>query len=368
VTEPAAALLHSPLDAAHRELGATMTPFAGWDMPLRYGSERAEHLAVRAGCGVFDLSHMAELDVTGPGAAALLDAVLVGDIGAMEIGRARYTMMCADDGGVVDDLVVYRLGADRFFVVANAANRFEVAPRLEAAAAGTDASVADVTADWALIAVQGPTSPELTAAVVAEPIAELRYYRVLPSQIDGVDGLVARTGYTGELGYELYVPAAAARSLWDRLLASGAAQPIGLAARDSLRLEAGMPLYGHELDRSTTPYDAGLGSVVALGKQAAFTGREALAARSQAAPTRALVGLVSDGRRPLRAGHRVVGADGAPVGAVTSGVRSPTLDETIAMAYVTPAVADVGTRLGVDTERSIEQVRVVELPFYKRPR
>jgi aminomethyltransferase len=346
-----------------------MTPFAGWDMPLRYSSERAEHVAVRAGCGLFDLSHMAELDVTGVGAAALLDGALVSDISGMDVGRARYTMMCEDDGGVVDDLVVYRLADDHFFVVANAANRLEVARRLAAAAeARADVAVSDETMSWALVAVQGPASPALTATVVAEPIGDLRYYRAMPADINGVPGLVARTGYTGEVGYELYVPADAATELWDRLLASGDAQPIGLAARDSLRLEAGMPLYGHELDRTTTPYDAGLGQVVALGKQTPFVGQEALAARAQAMPTRQLVGLVSDGRRPLRAGHPVVLPGGAEVGVVTSGVRSPTLDETIAMAYVIPDAAAVDTRLHVDTERSTEQVRVVALPFYKRPK
>jgi len=183
-----------------------------------------------------------------------------------------------------------------------------------------------------------------------------------------VPGLVARTGYTGEIGYELYVPAEAAPELWDRLLVAGDVQPIGLAARDSLRLEAGMPLYGHELDRATTPYDAGLGSVVALGKATPFVGREALAARAQGVAEKALVGLVSDGRRPLRAGHRVLLPGGADVGVVTSGVRSPTLDETIAIAYVIPDASAVATRLVVDSERSTEHVRVVALPFYKRPK
>lgn len=389
----------SPLHDEHVALGANLTSFGGWLMPLRYTSDLAEHRAVREAAGLFDLSHMGEIEVAGPQAAAALDHALVGNLSAVAPGRARYTMICQEDGAVLDDLVVYRLADERFLVVANAGNADLVARELVARAAGFDATVTDQGASSALVAVQGPRAEEIVAGltdpadpVAAETVRDLRYYAAAPLVLrtdDGpVDALVARTGYTGEDGFELFVPADRAAVLWRTVLAAGAPLglvPAGLSARDSLRLEAGMPLYGHELDTTTTPYEAGLGRVVKLDKVDAdgapleFVGRAALAARRESPPARVLVGLRGLGRRPARAGYAVVlpgdgvdaggavGESARRVGTVTSGAPSPTLGHPIALAYVTPELSAEGTELAVDVRGRAEPVVVVPLPFYRRP-
>ncbi|MFJ4233998.1 glycine cleavage system aminomethyltransferase GcvT [Cellulosimicrobium cellulans] len=388
---------HSPLHDEHVALGANLTSFGGWLMPLRYTSDLAEHRAVREAAGLFDLSHMGEIEVAGPQAAAALDHALVGNLTAVAPGRARYTMICQEDGAVLDDLVVYRLGTERFLVVANAGNADLVARELVARAVGFDATVTDQGADTALVAVQGPRAEEIVAgltdpgdAAAAQTVRDLKYYAAAPlalrTDAGQVDALVARTGYTGEDGFELFVPADRAADLWRTVLAAGAPLglvPAGLSARDSLRLEAGMPLYGHELDTTTTPYEAGLGRVVKLDKVAddgtplEFVGRAALAARRESAPARVLVGLKGLGRRPARAGYAVVLTEAEPggavgesarrVGTVTSGSPSPTLGHPIALAYVTPELSAEGTELAVDVRGRAEPVVVVPLPFYRRP-
>ncbi len=363
----------SPLHAEHERLGARFVDFAGWTMPVRYGSDVAEHTAVRTGAGIFDLSHMGELEVAGAQAAAALDRALVGNLSALRVGGARYSMICADDGGVIDDLVVYRLADDRFLVVANASNAGVVAAELSGRADGLDATVDDASARWALIAVQGPRSARILAEVVeggADEVDPLRYYSWHAARGAGVDVLLARTGYTGEDGFEVFADAERAADVWRALMAAGQGHglvPCGLAARDTLRLEAGMPLYGNELSREVTPYEAGLGRVVKLDKAGDFVGRAALAARADRPLERTLIGLTSDGRRSPRAGQDVI-ADGEPVGRVTSGAPSPTLGHPVAMAYVPPDLATPGTSLTVDVRGSAEPVRVVELPFYRRAR
>ncbi|MGW0820780.1 glycine cleavage system aminomethyltransferase GcvT [Streptomyces sp. NPDC002845] len=368
---------HTALDAVHRSLGATMTDFAGWDMPLRYGSERDEHLAVRTKAGLFDLSHMGEITVTGPGAAALLDYALVGNIGGVKAGRARYTMICREDGGILDDLIVYRLAeteaaSPHYLVVANASNAQVVLDALTERAEGFDASVRDDRDAYALIAVQGPESPGILKSLTDADLDGLKYYAGLPGTVAGVPALIARTGYTGEDGFELFVKPEHAVELWQALTKAGSPVglvPCGLSCRDTLRLEAGMPLYGHELSTSLTPFDAGLGRVVKFEKEGDFVGRAALAeaaSRAEANPPRVLVGLVAEGRRVPRAGYAVV-ADGRVIGEVTSGAPSPTLGRPIAMAYVDAAHAAVDTPgVGVDIRGSHEPYRVVALPFYKR--
>jgi aminomethyltransferase len=368
-------------------------------MPLRYTSDLAEHRAVREAAGLFDLSHMGEIEVSGPQAAAALDRALVGNLTAVAPGRARYTMICAEDGSVLDDLVVYRLAEERFLVVANAGNAELVARELVERAAGFDAEVTDQGAGTALVAVQGPRAEEIVVGLTdpddpaaAQTVRDMKYYAAAQLALradDGpVDALVARTGYTGEDGFELFVPADRAADLWRTVLVAGeplGLVPAGLSARDSLRLEAGMPLYGHELDTTTTPYEAGLGRVVKLDKESddgtplEFVGRAALAARRASPPARVLVGLKGLGRRPARAGYAVVlpgdgiGSGGAVgesarrVGAVTSGAPSPTLGYPIAMAYVTPELSAEGTELAVDVRGRAEPVVVVPLPFYRRP-
>ncbi|MFF7599018.1 glycine cleavage system aminomethyltransferase GcvT [Streptomyces mirabilis] len=360
------------LDALHRSLGATMTDFAGWDMPLRYGSERDEHLAVRTRAGLFDLSHMGEITVTGPQAAALLNHALVGNIASVGVGRARYTMICREDGGILDDLIVYRLAENEYMVVANASNAQVVLDALSERAAGFDALVRDDRDAYALIAVQGPESPGILKSLTDADLDGLKYYAGLPGTVAGVPALIARTGYTGEDGFELFVAPSDAEKLWQALTDAGAGVglvPCGLSCRDTLRLEAGMPLYGHELTTSLTPFDAGLGRVVKFEKEGDFVGRAALqeaASRAEENPPRVLVGLVAEGRRVPRAGYPVV-ADGKVIGEVTSGAPSPTLGKPIAMAYVDAAHAAPGTAgVGVDIRGSHEPYEVVALPFYKR--
>ncbi|GHJ43797.1 aminomethyltransferase [Catellatospora sp. TT07R-123] len=365
---PEPALRTTPLHEVHVALGAVLTAFAGWTMPLRYGSELAEHHAVRSSAGLFDLSHMGQLEVTGADAAAFLDYALVGRLSAVQPGRARYTMLCAPDGGVLDDLVVYRLEPQRYLVVANAANTAAVLAELVARTAGFGADVADVSDRWALIAVQGPRAAAILAPLTGADLPSLRYYAVDVAWLAGRPVLLARTGYTGEDGFEIYCAPADAAAIWTAVTAAGAGHglvPAGLACRDTLRLEAGMPLYGHELTAEVSPYQAGLGRVVAHDKPG-FVGREALAARREQAAD-VLVGLVSGGRRAPRPGYAVLDPDtGARVGTVTSGAPSPTLGRPIALAYVAADRCAVGTVLTADIRGSHETVTVVELPFYRR--
>jgi aminomethyltransferase len=374
-----------PLYAEHVALGAAMTPFAGWWMPLRYTSDLAEHHAVRTAAGLFDLSHMGEIGVRGTGAGRALDQALVGNLSGLALGRARYTMICAEDGGVLDDLVVYRTAEDAYLVVANASNVGVVLDALTGRCTGPDAEVVDQSQSTALIAVQGPRAEAIVAGLVADDaqraaVVALTYYAAVAADITAGDAtipaLVARTGYTGEDGFELFVDASSAPQLWRAAIAAGAPLglvPAGLACRDSLRLEAGMPLYGNELDRTTTPYAAGLGRVVKLdktdddGSPLPFVGREALAASAQDTPSHVRVGLQGLNRRAARHGYPVLDPSGSRVvGHVTSGAPSPTLGYPIAMAYVSPDVSEVGTELAVDVRGRAEPVRVVALPFYRR--
>lgn len=356
----------SPLNDVHEALEANFTDFAGWQMPVRYSSDLAEHHAVRKQAGLFDLSHMGQIAVSGADADRYLDYALAGKLSAVKVGRARYTVLCNSGGGVLDDLVVYRMADDEYLIVANAANTDVVLTALSERVAGFDALVEDASDDYALIAVQGPASVDIMRAVGSKADLDgLKYYAWTPDTVDGVDLLLARTGYTGEDGFELYVDPAHAAQIWHALTAAGAPlglQPAGLACRDTLRLEAGMALYGHELTAETTPFEAGLGRIVRLEKD--FVGRDALAAKQE--PARVLVGLMADGKRAPRAGYAVL-ADGEPVGQVTSGALSPTLGHPIAMAYVSAQHSTVGTKLAVDVRGKQLDVEVVELPFYQRP-
>ena len=365
----------TPLRAVHESLGATMTAFAGWLMPLRYAGEISEHQAVRNAAGLFDLSHMGEIAVTGPDAPAALDYALVGRLSALAPGRARYTMICAPDGGVLDDLIVYRLGEAEYLVVANAANTAVVAAALRDRTAGHDAQVDDQTAEYALIAVQGPHAARILAPLTDIGLDGVKYYSGHRGTVAGRPVLLARTGYTGEDGFELFTAAEDAEALWRALASAGAAAglvPAGLAARDTLRLEAGMPLYGNELSDQVTPFDAGLGRVVVFDKPGDFVGRAALAERAQAAPRQVLAGLIAGSRRVPRHGYPVTW-DGVSCGTVTSGAPSPTLAVPIAMAYLDPEIAgrardDTEGRLAVDVRGRPEPARITDLPFYRRPR
>ncbi|WEG07542.1 glycine cleavage system protein T [Microbacterium horticulturae] len=386
------ALRQTPLHARHEALGASFTDFGGWSMPVRYTSDLAEHRAVREAAGLFDISHMAEFWIHDGRAAEFLDFVLAGRISAMPVGKAKYSLVLAEDGGIIDDVIVYRIAEEYFLVVANAGNRDAVAQAFArglaswtkvhafldgrvqgdfATVGGADVPrIEDATDQFALIAVQGPRAEQIalsTAGLEASDLPGLGYYAWREGSFDQEHVLIARTGYTGEDGFELLVPNAQAGALWDALLAAGEPHglvPAGLAARDTLRLEAGMPLYGHELSRDIAPAQAGLGRVVAMAKDD-FVGKEGLEARDLAdAPV--LVGLTASGRRAGRAGYAVLGPDGAPAGEITSGALSPTLGHPIALAFVTPEVAASGTELTIDVRGTAVPATVTDLPFYRR--
>jgi len=374
----------SPLNDRHEALGASFTDFGGWNMPVRYTSDLAEHHAVRQSAGLFDISHMAEIVVDGPAAAAFLDYVLAGRISAMKVGKAKYSLVLAENGGIVDDVIVYRTGEQDFLVIANAGNRDAVNEAFAAARdawrpdASTSSAVVDpaalrvddVTDDYALIALQGPEACGILSStpgveITGTALDALGYYAWTDGTFDGAPLFVARTGYTGEDGYELLIPLAQAAALWDAVLAAGKPDglvPCGLAARDTLRLEAGMPLYGHELSRDIVPAQAGLGRAVAVDKEA-FVGKGGLSSVPADAPV--LVGLVSEGRRAGRAGYSVLHGDDT-VGEITSGALSPTLGHPVAMAFVAPAASALGTELTIDVRGTRIPATVTALPFYRR--
>jgi len=358
----------TPLHAVHEGLGARLVEFAGWHMPLQYGSILAEVRTVRTACGLFDLSHMGELMVEGPDAGDALAAALVSNPPGLAVGRAHYSMICAPDGGVLDDLIVYRLAEDRFMVVANAANAGVVSDALAERLARSRAVLDDQSLATGLVAIQGPRSVDVLDPLTDVDLAALRYYGIADGAVAGIAAHVARTGYTGEDGFEVFVETTRTGELWDALLdairaVGGGA--IGLGARDTLRLEAGMPLYGNELDTTTTPYDAGLGRVVKLDKPADFVGRAALERVAADGPKRCLVGLVVDGRGIARHGYPVHVGE-RRTGVVTSGTQSPTLGVPIAMAYVAPSDAEEGTMVDIEIRDARVPARVVPLPFYRR--
>ena len=348
-----------------------MVAFGGWEMPLQYTGIIEEHHAVRRRAGLFDLSHMGELWITGPGAGEGLGHALVTDPPRLAIGRAHYSMMCTPEGGIIDDLIVYRVAEERFLVVPNAANAQTVADEMRIRLTGSDALLDDASLRTSLVAIQGPLARGILGSQTDVDLDGLRYYAIAEGHAAGVPAFVARTGYTGEDGFELFVDWDDAPAVWDRLIDAGAREglvPTGLGARDTLRLEAGMPLYGNELDGDTTPMEAGLDRLVKFDKQADFVGRDALQRAVDTGPRRRLVGLAVRGRGIARHGYPVHRPNEAePCGIVTSGTLSPTLGEAIAMAYVPPDASSVGTMVEVGIRSSMVSAEVVPLPFYKRP-
>ena len=378
---PLAPMQHSPLHAEHESLGASFTGFAGWQMPVRYSSDLTEHAAVRTAAGLFDLSHMAEIAVSGPDAGAFLDYALAGRLSTLPLLKAKYSLLLETDGGIIDDLIVYASAEAEYLVVANASNRAAVVEALIDRQADFDIQLVDLTDHTALIAVQGPAAREILEATPGLTLRDdlsrgrtldsLGYYAAMGMAWAEGAVFVARTGYTGEDGFELYVDNADAATLWRAILAAGEPHglvPCGLAARDTLRLEAGMPLYGHELSRDILPVQAGLGRVVAVDKPR-FVGQSAIEA-GPAEGARVLVGLRTEGRRAPRAEYAVFAAasrgDESEVGAITSGALSPTLGYPIAMALVHPDHRAPGTVLEVDVRGTRVPATVVTLPFYRK--
>jgi aminomethyltransferase len=370
VNEQATSLRQTSLHRRHIELGARMVPFAGWEMPIQYASILDEHRTVRTGVGLFDLSHMGEVQVTGQEALAFARYALVSDPGSLEPGGAQYSMLCDEAGGIIDDLIVYRT-EDGYLLVCNASNRDAVVEHLEALKerGDFDAALEDRSDRTALLAPQGPRASELLAGLTDLDLEDLGYYRSMRGAVSGIDCLVARTGYTGEDGFELFCDARKAPQLWDALLTAGVplgVKPCGLGSRDTLRLEAGMPLYGNELGRDVNPYEANLGRVVKLDK-GEFVGRAALASVQQSGPERKLVGLVMRENAIARHGYPVR-VDGTDAGAVTSGTASPTLGEPIAMAYLPVEAAGIGREVEVVVRERPYRAEQVKLPFYRRPK
>ncbi len=363
-------LRDSPLRGRHEGLGARIIEFAGWRMPVQYQGIVEEHRAVRSAAGLFDLSHMGELWAIGADAGDALAGAVVSDPRTLADGRAQYSLLCAPDGGILDDLIIYRLEADRYLVVANAANAARVSDALAERFVGRKVLLDDRSLATGLVAIQGPRSVDILGPSTDLDLSAIRYYGAAEGTVAGVEALVARTGYTGEDGFEVFVDAGDTGRVWDALVDAGAPLgllPIGLGARDTLRLEAGMPLYGNELDLATNPVEAGLGRVLRLDKDGGFVGRDALARVVRDGPAKRLVGLVVEGRGIARHGYPVLAGD-RRTGVVTSGAPSPTLGVPIAMAYVAPGDAEPGTMLDVEIRDRRVPARVVELPFYRRER
>jgi aminomethyltransferase len=356
----------TPLYDAHRALGGRMVEFAGWDMPVQYTGVIDEHVAVRTRAGLFDVSHMGEIELRGPRALAMCQRLTVNDVGRLEDGQAQYTLICVDDGGIVDDVIIYRLASDRYLFCVNASNVQAVG---EWMAQHADAEVVDRSADFAQIALQGPRANEILATLTALPIGTARPFTFLQGAVAGSDALVARTGYTGEDGWEIYCAPGDAVRVWNAILGAGREHgiaPAGLGARDTLRLEAALPLYGHELSRDTTPLEAGLQRFVRLDK-GDFIGRAALQKQHDSGVRRRLVGVEMTESGIPRQGYPVE-VNGEVVGEITSGTKSPTLGKAIGLGYVTPNCGEVRTTLGVKIRSRTIAAEVVALPFYRRPR
>ena len=363
----AADVRRTPLYHTHAELGARFVPFAGWDMPVRYGSILDEARAVRSGAGLFDVSHMGRLEIDGADAANLLNAVLSIDARRLGIGRGRYNLVCDDEGGIIDDCIAYRRGGTRFLVVPNASNTDAVLDRLisakERGGAGLDADIRNSTAETAMIACQGPRAQDALQPLADRDLSAISPFRVRAARVNGARALIARTGYTGEDGFEIITPAKDAAALWRSLMDNGAAA-CGLGARDVLRLEAGLPLHGNDIDISTNPYEAGLGGFVDPDRDG-YPAGAALSRLRDEAPSRKLAGFVMIGRGVARAGYPIL-RDGRRVGEVTSGGPSPTLDLNIGMGYLASERSEPGTRVEIEIRGRPVEARVAALPFYRR--
>jgi aminomethyltransferase len=360
-------LLQTPLHDWHAAHGGRMVEFGGWHMPVQYTSITDEHHAVRRAAGLFDIAHMGRLCFSGPDTVKFLDHLLTNSVASLKPGQVRYSLICNEAGGVLDDVLVTQFDGWHLLVV-NASNRRKIVEWIERHRGGFDVRVADVSAEQSMLALQGPRSVELLAPLVQADIAGLKYYFGCEADVLGERGIVSRTGYTGEDGFEVITPRDHGLKLWEALIERGASAgllPCGLGCRDTLRLEAGMPLYGHELSESLDPFTAGL-SFAVKPQAKDFLGKAALLAMVQP-PARQRVGLVLAGRRIAREGTQVL-AGQVDIGEVTSGTFSPTLEQSIAMAYVDRAAAVVGANVELNVRGQGERAKLVELPFYRRTR
>jgi glycine cleavage system T protein (aminomethyltransferase) len=354
------ALKHTPLCDAHVASGARLVPFAGWEMPVSYEGVRPEHVAVRTASGVFDVSHMGEIETSGPGAADLLQRLLSNDASKIEVGGAQYSVLCRDDGGVLDDLFTYRLADDRYLTVTNAANHEKDFAWFAEHAGDFDADVTDAIDRYAMLAVQGPEARGIVATLASGELP--KRMRTTTMELAGAEVLVCGTGYTGEDGVELLLPADAAITVWDALLAAGA-RPAGLGARDTLRLEVCFHLYGNDMDEHRNPIEAGLGWC--CKEATGFIGSEAVTAARETGTEQKLAPFVLTGAGIPRQGNAVVSED-REVGVVTSGTLSPCMDVGIGMAYVAAELAEPGTELQIDVRGKRRPARIESKPLYRK--
>src|SRR5579863_2725530 len=366
MTQPAAGLKATPLNAAHRKMSARMVDFGGWDMPVQYSSILEEHHAVRKNVGLFDVSHMGEIEIHGPDALALTDSVTTNAVAKLKIGQAQYSGLLYDHGGFVDDILVHKVADDHYFLCVNASNQEKDYEHI-AAQNRTGAKVEFASARYAQLAIQGPKALQTLQKLTATELAPIAYYHFTDGQVSGTPARIARTGYTGEDGFEIYIAPDQAERIWNEILNAGAEfgiKPCGLGARNTLRLESKMALYGHEIHASLTPYEADLGWIVKLDK-GDFTGRAALAKQKAQGVTRKLVGFEMTGRGIGRDGYEVY-LDGAPAGWVTSGGPSPTLAKNIGLCYLPLDRSKPGQSIQIMIRNQPVEAVTVPTPFYKR--
>jgi len=361
-----ASLKRTALYDAHVRAGARMVDFGGWEMPVQYAGILSEHHAVRTGVGLFDVSHMGEIEIRGPEALRLVNYVATNDASRLAVGQAQYSGLLYEHGGFVDDILVHKVADDHYFLCVNASNQEKDFQHIQAMNR-FEAEAEFAGPRYSQLAIQGPKSQATLRKLTPADLSSIRYYRFVDGEVSGVAARIARTGYTGEDGFEIYFSPEASEKLWEDLLAAGeefGIQPCGLGARNTLRLEAGMALYGHEIDASTYPAEAGLSWIVKMEKTE-FVGRDALARAAERSPRRRLIGLEMRGRGIARDGYEIY-ADGQASGWVTSGGPSPTLGKNIGMCYLPPQLAEPGTAISVLVRNQAVEAVTVPLPFYKR--
>ncbi|SDE43178.1 aminomethyltransferase [Bhargavaea beijingensis] len=361
-------LQRTPLYDLYAGHGGKTIDFGGWDLPVQFSGIKSEHEAVRTSAGLFDVSHMGEVLVEGKDSTDFLQKLMTNDVSKLTVGRAQYTIMCNEQGGTIDDLLIYKMSDDKYFLVVNAANTEKDVKWMKQHAEG-DVTVTDASADYALLALQGPKAEEVLSRLTDEPLADIRFFRFKENvSISGHQALVSRTGYTGEDGFEIYTAPEAARALWKEILKQGEKDgvvPAGLGARDTLRFEAGLPLYGQEMDEGISPLEAGLGFAVKLGKEAGFIGKEALARQKEEGMPRKLAGIRMIDKGIPRTGYAVYKGE-EKIGEVTTGTQSPTLGLNIGNILVGTEHAVLGDEVEVEVRKKRLKAEIVETPFYKR--
>jgi len=373
LTATAPQLKLTPLNNAHRQMGGRMVDFGGWDMPVQYPAGTIEeHLRTRTHAGLFDVSHMGEIDVRGPEAIAFVNGLTSNDVTKLVDGQAQYSALTTEKGTVIDDLLVYRLSADHLLLVVNASTTDKDWQWISSHHAGEAVELKNVSSDYCQLALQGPDAINILQKLTDLPLTEIKYYHFMTGKVDGIDSIVSRTGYTGEDGFEVYAAPQHAEQLWAKILDAGnlgaddGVLPCGLAARNTLRLEAGMALYGNDIDETTTLFEANLGWICKLDK-GEFIGRDALAQQKAAGVKRKLVGFeVTD--RGIARDHQDVVIDDQRVGTVTSGSPAPYLKRNIGLAYVPIEHANVGQEISIDVRGRLVRAQLVKTPFYKRPK